>query len=154
MGLTQAEADRLLQMEKRFVTNEPLELTQTLAMDFTRSLVSMDRREQFSLKVWRSPDIYVRVTYNTTARSSIVLARLDINGRRHRNPPSLDQPEGEWLTGTHLHIYREGLGDRFALREEELPQRGFVLPLDLTGGFRSFLRLCGVVAVPQIQLGV
>jgi hypothetical protein len=43
MSLTQAEADRLLQMPKVFVDQEPIQFTLSLPMDYDRILRSTDR---------------------------------------------------------------------------------------------------------------
>ena len=37
-----------------------------------------------------------------------MLARLDYNLPRHKNPDS------NWVSGTHLHVCREGFADRWA----------------------------------------
>ena len=154
MALTQAEADALLHMDKRFRDSSEIVLTRTLPMDFRRELLSLDQRERFFLDVWRSPHIAARLRHQTRARASVILARLDIGGRRHWNPPTEENPEGGWVGGTHLHVYREGLGDRFAYAEEELHSLGFQKPLALVGTFEHFLRFCSVVRIPKIQQGI
>ena len=154
MALTQAEADVLLQMEKRFSESSEIVLTRTLPMDFRRELLSLDQRERFFLDVCRSSHIAARLRHQTRARASIILARLEINGPRHRNPATQQHPEGDWIGGTHLHVYREGLGDRFAYAEQELDELGFRKPLALVQTFEDFLKFCSVVRIPNIQQGI
>jgi len=154
MPLTQAEADSLLGVTKSFADASPLQLTQTLPMDFRRELLSVDLRERFFMDVRRSPHVVARLRYQTRARVSVILARLEIDGPRHRNPPSDGEENGQWIGGTHLHVYREGLGDRFAYPEEQLEELGFTLPLELVPSFRGFLRFCSVSDVPDIQLEI
>ncbi len=48
-----------------------------------------------------------RQKYQARVREAIILARLDLSGR-HRNP------NGEEAGTPHLHLYREGYGDKWA----------------------------------------
>jgi len=48
-------------------------------------------------------------TYQNRARGVAILARLDFGGAPHRNP------DDEEITCPHLHLYREGYGDRSAV---------------------------------------
>ena len=91
MALTQPEADSLLQMPKEFVDAGLLEFSQNEPMNCDRLLQSLDRREQFLLTVERGQRKRIRLKYQTRARKVITLARLDINGPAHRNPPESPQ---------------------------------------------------------------
>lgn len=95
MALTQAEADTLLAMAKVFVGAEPIEFSLTQPMSYERVLRSTDRREQFALNVDRSGRTRARLKYQTRARQVFVLARLELSGRRHRNPPAAPYRGGE-----------------------------------------------------------
>ena len=53
MSLTQTEADGLLQMEKVFFDQDPIEFSITQPMDYERVLRSTDRREEFLLTIAR-----------------------------------------------------------------------------------------------------
>lgn len=93
-NLSQAEADLLLYPGTGGAIRVPL--------------VSPDRREQFMLDVTRSQINLAKGTYQNRARSVVILARLDFNGPVHRNPDDVEIP------CPHLHLYREGYGDRWA----------------------------------------
>ena len=52
-----------------------------------------------------------KATYQNRARQAIILMRLDLDGPPHRNPDETEIPR------PHLHIYREGFGDKWAIAE-------------------------------------
>lgn len=49
-----------------------------------------------------------RITYHQRVFTNVTLLRLDIDTKPHRNP------DGQKISGTHLHVYREGYGDSWA----------------------------------------
>ncbi|HEY0349410.1 MAG TPA: hypothetical protein VGC60_14770 [Pyrinomonadaceae bacterium] len=110
--LTQLEADKLVAIEKLFVKSETISLPPS--SDLTYELVSNDKQEQFLLDLWRGTFRLSKLKFQNRARQVIVLVRLDVDGAPHTNP------DGQRLGGTHIHYYREGYDDRWAL------------PLDLT----------------------
>lgn len=81
----------------------------------------------------------------------IVLARLELNGPRHKNPPGQPYRPDEWLPGTHLHFYREGFDDRIAYLLTDV--NGWSVPTtdDGIALLQGFLRFCGVEPLPLIQ---
>lgn len=152
MPLPQVEADNLLQMPKVFVDNAPLEFPQTQPIDYDRTLRSPDRREEFLLTIERGLRNRIRLKYQTRGRRIIVLARLDLNGRRHKNPPDSPYRLGEWIDGTHLHLYREGFEDRIAYA---LPEAAGWQELRINDGvvmLEGFMRFCNVQEWPPIQI--
>ena len=104
--LTQAEADGLLAMSKRFVSPPTVSLAP--GVDDSYELASEDGKERFLLDVWRGVIRVSKLKYQNRAKKIVVLARLDIDGSPHTNP------DGAQLGGTHLHLYREGYEDRWA----------------------------------------
>src|SRR5579862_5566409 len=108
INIDQAEADALIEMEKRFVVEEdwtfPAEGQQR-----GLELTSIDKRENFMLDVTRSRIKLTKATYQNRVRSAIILMRLDLDGPPHRNPDGLEIP------CPHLHIYKEGYGDKWAI---------------------------------------
>ena len=76
-------------------------------------LVSSDRERTYIVDIQRKGYMnYVKkCTYQGRYRKDIILLRLDIDGPEHTNPG----PDGEKLPKNHLHIYREGLDDKFAI---------------------------------------
>lgn len=152
-SLTQAEADRLLELPKHIGSRDVLELTTNNAMDHDWQLFSHDNREEFILTVERGRRNNLRVKYQTRARKVIVLARLDLNGSPHRNPPDQPYRPGELLPGSHLHLYREGFEDRVAYMLSEVPSFRFEFTTDLEC-LVDFLRFCRIDPIPQIQTSI
>ena len=84
-------------------------------------------------------------TYQNRARQIVVLLRLDISGTPHRNP------NGEKVLSPHLHIYREGLGDKWAC---PVPSDRFEDLNDVNQTLRDFMKYCNVITLPNIQQGL
>ena len=142
--LPQADADALLAMEKRRVDDRVRKFPDrggVLAIPLT----SVDLRENFLLDVRRGRVDISKVTYQNRARSVVVLARLDLAGAPHRNPDftEIDTP--------HLHLYREGFGDKWAF---PLDTADFPRPSDPWATLQDFMRYCKIVAPPKIQPGI
>ncbi|MBM4443164.1 MAG: hypothetical protein FJ027_22355 [Candidatus Rokubacteria bacterium] len=123
-------------------------------MDFERTLRSVDRREEFLLNVERGNRNRLRLKYQTRARKVIVLARLEIDGPRHKNPPGQPYRPEEWLPGTHMHLFREGFEDRIAYLLPDVPDWRLLAPPNGVDAFEEFLRFCGVQNWPAIQTAV
>ena len=144
IDLTQSEADGLIAMEKERVNDDLLYFPEPGAR-LNVPLRSLDRRESFLLDVTRSRISLTKATFQARARQVIVLLRLDMNGGPHRNP------DGAEIECPHLHIYREGFGDKWA----------FELPSDLTSGDQNlyafltrFMTYCRIVVPPDIEEGL
>ena len=71
--------------------------------------------------------------------------RLDLDGPPHRNP------DGEEVACPHLHIYREGFGDKWAVAA---PPNVYPNTTDLFSMFEAFMKHCNITAPPDIQLGL
>jgi hypothetical protein len=154
MPLTQTEADALLQMPKVFVKADPLELPRTQPVSYVRTLLSTDRREEFLFDFERGNRNRARLKYQTRGRKVIVLARLDMNGPAHRNPPGAPYKPGARLLSPHFHKYVENFDDRVAYEIADVP--GLTLR-DLSNAvfcLEDFLNYCAVQAMPNIQLTV
>ena len=154
MPFTQTEADSLLQMAKEFVDSAPLEFTQMQPMNYDRLLQSMDRREQFFLSVERGRRKQIRLKYQTRARKVVVLARLDLNGPAHKNPPESPYRPDARLDGSHVHLYRENFEDRIAYL---IPDVSGLTIRDIGNGvmcLEDFMRFCGLKKWPNIQMAI
>lgn len=152
MPLSQDEADRLLSMAKEFADSDNLEFGNASAMKFERDLISVDRREKFILDVERGNRKRTRLKYQTRGREVIILARLELNGPDHINPPNAPHRPGERLPCPHIHLYVEGFEARVAYY---LPEVATLNVRDSTNGlstFEDFLHFCGVESWPDIQL--
>lgn len=154
MPLSQNEADQLFQMQKEFVDASPLEFTLTTTMDYDRFLRSSDKREEFILTLERGIRKRLRLKFQTRARKIIVLARLDLHGPPHKNPPEAPYKPDQWLNETHLHLYREGFEDRIAYEMTDAP--GWTIGQDVNDlqMLEGFFRYCGITDWPQIQMGL
>ena len=112
--LTQQEADALLEILKNLQSTDGSFEFPGHGERKELALISEDGRHSFIVDVNRKGYIFPtkRYTYQGRYRKDIILLRLDIEGPAHRNP------DGTLISGNHLHIYREGFGDRIAF---ELP---------------------------------
>lgn len=141
-ALTQTEADALLRLEKVTASAETFHFPD-LGGRIEVPLVSRNRREQFSLDINRKR-IALTTGYQTRARQVIVLARLDF-AAPHRNP------DGTEVGVPHLHVYREGFGDRWAV---EVPAGLLTNPSDSWQVLHDFMVYCSVVERPTIIRGL
>ena len=114
MPLTQAEANALLQMPKAFIDAAPLDFSRTQPLSYERPLLSLDRREEFLFDFERGRRNRARLKYQTRGRKVVILARLDLDGPAHRNPPNSPHRPGQRLPCPHFHLYTENFEDRIA----------------------------------------
>ena len=141
MSLTQDEADYLMQLEKKFTSNDPLILGAG-PLKFVRTLISRDGREQFLLDVHRGSLSLKKYTFQERARAIIPLVRVDVGETlRHTNP------DGTLIEGSHIHIYREGYDVKFASPLAGFPFRA---PDDMMITFEDFARFCNITVIPPI----
>lgn len=141
MSLTQIEADALLSMKKSFDDMQVLELP-TNAIDQSHGLTSDDGREKFVLDIWRSGFRLRKYTLNHRSRAVYILARIDVDGPPHKNPDS------EIIPCPHIHIYKEGYGDKWAYPLSEV---GLKNPTDIVDCLNVFSKFCNIVELPPIQ---
>jgi hypothetical protein len=136
IDLTQAEANLLLAMEKHR-TNDDSHRFGSQRLEIP--LQSVDQREHFLLDIGRGRINLLKGTYQTRAKQTVILARLDFGGQPHRNP------DGEEVFSPHLHIFREGFADKWA---QPLPAEHFANSDDSWVLFEDFLRFCNVTRPP------
>ena len=144
INLTQDEADRLMAMEKRFVDARDW-LFPAPGERVAIPLTSLDKRESFMLDVTRAQIKLTKATYQNRARAAIILLRLDLDGPPHRNPDGVEVP------CPHLHSYREGYGDKWAV---SAPVNRYPNTTDLFSTFEAFMEQCNVIEPPRIQKGL
>jgi hypothetical protein len=108
-------------------------------------LQSPDAREEFLLDISRARIDLVRAKFQNRARKVIVLLRLDLGGAPHRNP------DDEEIPCPHLHIYREGYGDKWAI---SLPGADFQDPDDLWVTLQDFMQYCNITQPPHFERGL
>lgn len=138
--MQQEEADELLAMPKRFRSNEIISLPAGTRRSF--ELLGPGDREVFLLDMWRGTIRLTKYRYQTRARITTILARLDVNAAPHTNP------DGSRVGGTHVHVYRAGFEDKWAY---ELDPQQFSNPHDGGRTFGEFCRFCNVTDTPLFQ---
>jgi hypothetical protein len=139
--ITQAEADALFALAKRRVDAQPIRFPDPGAK-VTAELVSLDEREKFLLDINRSSVSISKITYQNRARVIVILARLDLGGAPHRNPDDTE------MDCPHLHLYREGYGDKWAF---PLPPEVFSNVENLWQALQDFMRYCNIVEPPLFE---
>lgn len=140
--LTQVVADEMLEELKRI--SNPSEFAFPHQNEIKQMVLSgHDSKRRYIIDVNRKGQIRVsKCTYQNRVNSNIVLLRLDIDGPDHQNP------DGKMLSRNHLHIYREGYGDRWAI---EVPSC-FIDSNDLIQTLINFLEYCKTTNYSDLKL--
>ncbi|MCK4334192.1 hypothetical protein KAX06_05360, partial [candidate division WOR-3 bacterium] len=116
----------------------------------------------FLINIWRASIKLSKWRHQERARKTISLVRLEIDGSPHinRNVSKADQqmikqkygwPFIPRLGGTHIHIYIEGYGDRWAFPISIFPNLKDVIdsqPDNYTSIIAAFLRVCNFSHIP------
>ena len=144
INLTQAEADALIAMEKHRANDERVDFPMG-GQSVVLPLQSANRREQFLLDLSRGRIDLLKVKMQNRGRQVVVLVRLDLGGAPHRNPDDTE------IAAPHLHVYREGYGDKWAIA---VPAEHFRNVADVWTTLEDFLRYCNVTQPPQIERGL
>jgi hypothetical protein len=142
--LSQQRADELIAMPKRCADLLPIKFPlpgETLRFD----VESEGASESFILDVNRKGRIRLtKCTYQERYAVIEILLRLDVDGPPHENP------DGVEVASPHLHVYREGYGDKWAQpAPPEFSDTG-----DLARTLQDFMRYCKIQEIPEIQYGV
>jgi hypothetical protein len=143
INLTQDEADSLFAMEKIRFDDTEWDVPD-LGGSISVPLISPDRKEHFLLDVSKGRIDLKRQKYQSRAREAIVLARLDL-GSPHRNP------DGQEVGVPHLHLYREGFGDKWAFA---LPEGVFTNLGDSWQVLNDFMKYCNITNGPNFRRGL
>ncbi len=138
--LTQAEADALIDMRKRFL--KPRTISLPPGVDESHELIGDDKREHFLLDLWRGTMRLSKYKMQTRGRIIVVLVRLDINSSPHTNP------DDQIIGGSHLHIYKEGFDDKWAYPVDPKLFRDIQ---DAGTAFMDFCRFCNIENIPPYQ---
>lgn len=140
--LSQAEADALIAMAKTFAEQSAISIPP--GTDETRGLIGAAPKERFLLDIWRGTLRLSKYRYQTRGRQVFVLVRLCIDGAPQTNP------DGTRLTGSHLHVYREGYDDKWA---QPLDASRFSDPTDIARTLEDFCSYCNIQGLPPFQAG-
>src|SRR4030042_2496894 len=144
IDLTQEEANELIAMEKHRVDNKEYLFPQT-GGSLNIPLHSIDKRENFFLDIYRGRIDTLKVKYQNRTRQIVILLRLDLRGAPHRNP------DGEEIPCPHLHIFRQGYGDKWA---GAIPIESFPNITDNLETLNDFMRYCNISEPPVINGGI
>ena len=141
INLTQAEADDLLRVDKHRATDADFTFPRP-GQSIAIGLKSADGREHFLLDIYKGRIRLKKVSMQTRVRQAVVLIRLDVAGAPHRNP------DDTRIACPHLHLYREGFGDKWAF---PVPSARFPCLDDEWRTLKHFMRYCNVVRPPRIH---
>ncbi|AEJ02651.1 MAG: hypothetical protein Q8L92_07660 [Rubrivivax sp.] len=141
-SFSQADAEALLRMEKISASIQPFYFP-GLGGRLEIPLSSRDQRESFSLDI-NQKRISLKTGFQTRGRQVIVLARLDF-ASPHRNP------DGVEVGIPHLHLYREGYGDKWAY---DIPDGMLSNPDDVWQVLQDFMLYCHIMEKPNIIRGL
>jgi hypothetical protein len=144
INLTQEEANVLIAMEKHRANEDHSDFPMR-GQSLTPPLLSADKREQFLLDLSRARIDLQKVKMQNRGRQVVVLIRLDLGGAPHRNP------DDEEIVVPHLHLYREGFGDKWTM---PLPAETFRNPADVWTTFEDFVRFCNITQPPHVERGL
>lgn len=143
--LSQSNANELIQVSKKIVDRSPINFPISGGSIQVKARSTDDEREEFLFDVNRRGRINLKkCTYQERYAVIEILLRLDINGPAHTNP------DGNEISCPHIHIYKEGYGDKWAYA---LPE-SFTDPDNIVKTFKEFLEYTHVVEIPEIQLGI
>jgi hypothetical protein len=144
IDLTQVEADALIAMEKHCIDDKEWQFPGP-GENLTVPLTSHDKRENFLLDVTRGQVKLTKVTYQNRARQTVVLIRLDLGGPPHRNPDDVE------ISCPHLHVYREGYGDKWAV---PAPVELCSSIDNLVATLEAFMQYCNITEAPRLNRGL
>jgi hypothetical protein len=139
---TQAEADLLIAMSKHRIDETIWEFPRP-GSSIAIPLVSEDKKENFLLDIHKGRIDLKKGKYQNRARKTTILVRLDFGGSPHRNP------DGQEIPSPHLHLYREGFGDKWAMSVPANEFRGFS---DLAITLEDFMKYCQIIEPPNFQM--
>lgn len=112
--LSQKEIDELLEILKHIEYDQSMFAFPQKGEKEVLTAYSLDKRTMFLIDITPGKSRNNKISFQERYKKDVILLRLDMNGPPHTNP------DGEKLSGNHLHIAREGYDDRFAI---EVPER-------------------------------
>jgi hypothetical protein len=144
MALTQIEFDHIMSLQKQFEDSITPLILGPGPIRWTRILVSTETKEEFIMDYRKGHISISKFTINHRFRNSVNLLRYDHTGR-HTNP------DGVTLDGPHIHLYREGFDDKFAVPATEM---GINISDEIQLIFRKVLQICNIQNSPAINLNL
>lgn len=138
--LSQEEAEALIGIPKYRIDGSEQKYP-SLGGRISIPLTSPNRNESFILDVTRSRIELAKCTHQNRVEQTIVLLRLDVGSGGHWNPDNTQ------VGPDHLHIYREGYADKFAVA---LPDELANIE-DRWELLHRFMEYCNIVEPPIFQ---
>lgn len=138
--LSQSEAERLIKCEKQAIPGYDW-VFPSGGGSMEVKLVSATGGEEL-LTVNRRTVSLSKMSHSMRYKKVVMLIRLCIHGARHRNP------DGERIPPNHLHIYREGFGDKWAMPVSEVE---FPSLSDPERSLIEFMAYCNITRYPNFQ---
>lgn len=140
--ISQTIAEFLIKLKKIPVANNDYKFPNQQYCKLSIPLKSEDGRHNFMLDINRNKINLSKITYQNRTRTNIILVRLDLNGAPHRNP------NGDEVSGTNIHIYKEGFNDKIA---EELPEEFKDIKYnDIKEFLKTFMQYCNIDGIPEM----
>lgn len=142
MILKQIESELLIDCEKYFMDTSIIQLDRN-NRTINRVIKSVDNKDDFILDISKGRINLSKVKYQSRHKqSNSILLRIDTSsGSRHLNP------DGQFIDCPHIHIYKEGYGDKWAY---PLDPKIFTNPNDTILLLKEFLAYFNVSEIPQI----
>ena len=141
MELTQKEANALIALAKHYFGTDIFTFPPN-GESVRIPLFSENKKEEFMLDISRGKVKLTKSTFQNRARKVIILFRLDIDGSEHMNPNE------ERIPSPHLHVYREGYGDKWAY---PVPLDKFKNLNDPLQVLEDFMDFCNIITKPHIR---
>lgn len=137
--MKQKEADELIEIQKQYVN--PIIKLPLASQCRDLEAKSTDGKHKFYVHLNRKGSIELhRCTYQMSYSSREILLRLDLDLHKTHLNPSHDGLPSKKIQGPHVHIFREGFGDKIAF---PLPEVFPGLdPENLEDAFTRFCRHC------------
>lgn len=142
--LSQAEADALIAAEKKCEDKKAVDYPGP-GGSICVILHTNDKRERFHFDVTRGRLALTKISHNVRVRTAVPLVRLDINGAPHTNP------DGSKVGRSHLHLYREGFADAWAV---DVDPSIFQDVDDLQQTLRDFVKYCNIQDLPTVNFSL
>jgi hypothetical protein len=139
--LSQSEFDYLMSQEKEFEDKSTI-LLGPAPLQWSKKIISTSTKDTFSLDFYRGTFRLEKYTYNHRFKQNTVLIRFDSYGM-HTNP------DGEKMEGFHVHIYKEGFGDKFAYPASHF---GIKDSDTIEVVLQRILRYCNINKIPPIEI--
>ena len=139
--LKQQDFERLLKLPKKFSTDDILDIS-IAPSNWTRKVISIESDDEFLMDFYRGSYDLSRFTINKRYKTNIVLLRFD-SGGMHKNP------DEKTIKGAHIHIYKEGYGDKFAypITDFGITKSNYTIKEI----FIMLLKFCNFVEIPDFK---